>query len=239
MGDLRNKLKKEESGLSLGASYLIKEKLSNKVHDVFKQKLEEGFNGLCITRTNPAFIKEQHGDIPVFWLSSHRNEDSKTISDIDSVLNKVSCFLKENNNTIVLFERIDYLFNMYGFDETLRFLYKLNDKVVTANSILLTHINPDILEPMQLAMIEQELHNLPKTSKDELELTDDLDEILNFVDAQKSMNKTVSFKDVTKKFNITKSTARRRIKRLHSLNLIDVKKNGRFKIVSLVTNHPE
>ena len=156
------------------------------------------------------------------------------MSNIDSMLGRISNFLK-NKNSIILLERIDYLLNMHGFEETLRFVYKLNDQVVTTKSILLMHINPDILDQMQLTMIEQELQKVPETSTKQ-ELTDDLQEIIEFINMQKSMDKSISFKDITRNFNITKSTARKRINRLHNLNIIDIKKKGRFKLVSLAEN---
>ena len=218
----------QKRNLTQGSSYLIKDRTSERTHELFKQKLRLGFNGLCITRTNPGLIKEQHGKIPVLWLSS-------TMPNIDSMLNKTSNFLK-NKNSIILLERIDYLLNMHGFEETLRFVYKLNDQVVTTKSILLMHINPDILDQMQLTMIEQELQKVPETSTKQ-ELTDDLQEIIEFINMQKSMDKSISFKDITRNFNITKSTARKRINRLHNLNIIDIKKKGRFKFLSITQRY--
>ena len=218
----------QKRNLTQGSSYLIKDRTSERTHELFKQKLKSGFNGLCITRTNPIIIKEQHGKIPVLWLSS-------TMSNIDSMLGRISNFLK-NKNSIILLERIDYLLNMHGFEETLRFVYKLNDQVVTTKSILLMHINPDILDQMQLTMIEQELQKVPETSTKQ-ELTDDLQEIIEFINMQKSMDKSISFKDITRNFNITKSTARKRINRLHNLNIIDIKKKGRFKFLSITQRY--
>jgi len=220
--------------LSPGNSYLVKSPTTEKIYDVFKNKIDIGFKGLCITRNNPEIIKEQYSlDVPILWLSSHKNENFENISDLDAALNKAFDFLRGNENKIILLERIDYLVNMYSFEKILRFIYSLNDKVVVTNSILMIHINADTLNPLQVSMIEQEIQKIPESDEKERELTEDLQEIIEFIDMQKSMNKTISFKDITRKFDITKSTARRRINKLQAFDIVDVKKSGRFKLISL------
>ena len=135
----------------------------------------------------------------------------------------------ENKNTIILLDRLDYVINMYGFEATLKFLYTLNDLILMQSSILLVNLNPAILNQLQINIIEQEIKKIPT----KMNLNEDLKEILEFLNTQKTMKKNVTFKDVSRHFSITKTTARKRINRLHNLGVIEVKKNGRSKILSL------
>jgi Mn-dependent DtxR family transcriptional regulator len=89
------------------------------------------------------------------------------------------------------------------------------------------NINPDVLNPKEMSLLEQEFHELPKP-KFESELQDDLHEILLFMN---NSNQKISFKDISKKFSITKTTTRKRVNRLIESGLAVVKKNGRNKII--------
>lgn len=235
VGGWRNKNERCHSNIPRGNSYLIKDHSADSAYKLFRNEMECGFRGLCITRTNPSAIKEKCGlDAQTIWLGSPMPEKIYGQSDLKNILSAISNFMKNNIDGILLLERVDYLINVYSFEETLKFIYALNDLVTMNNSVMLLHINPALLTNMQLSMIEQEVQKVPELGEKTPELTDDLQEIIDFIINQKSINKTVSFKEVTRKFNITKSTARRRINKLQALNLVNVRKNGRLKILSLV-----
>lgn len=210
-------------------SYIVKGCVAGKCFELLSSKVHEGFNGMCVTRTHPMeVLKNQKVDVPVLWLTNQKDENYSTTNNIKDVLTKIKQFFKKNNRSIVLLDRVDYMINMYGFNEFLKLVYALNDEVLAKNAILMINVNPDILKSSEVALLEQELKQLPSNKAGrKYELTEDLLEILNFI----NYNEKVTFKNVSKEFQITKTTTRKRINKLEELGLISVKKNGRNKML--------
>jgi uncharacterized membrane protein len=98
-----------------------------------------------------------------------------------------------------------------------------------SGSILLVHINSKVLDSRQLAMLHEELEYVPQKNI----LPDDLKEIIDFLRNNHETGNKVAFKDVASRFDITKSTARKRINMLRDLKLVEIRKNGRLKIIRL------
>jgi hypothetical protein len=213
------------------SSYIIKDSKNERALGIFSDKIGSGMKGLCITRANPAEIERMYNlEVPYIWLNSSEvkgNPKFIATSDIGILNNHVLNFLEENPHSVVLLDRLDYLISMHGFNSVLKFIYSVNDAVHGNNSTLMLNINPDILSEKELSLVEQEFYELQK-ARLESDLQDDLHEILLFVN---SSPQRVSFKDVSKKFSITKTTTRKRINRLIDLGLAAVKKNGRNKII--------
>ena len=215
-------------------SYIVKEPTSDRVFDLVSDKISSGFKCLCITRTNPEDIKSRYSiDIPMVWLTNQtnqKNKDNLTTSNIGVLKTRIKEFIKKNKKSVVVLDRIDYLINMHGFTDVLKFIYSVNDEVIMNDATLMLNVNPNTLSPQELNLLEQELRELPRPKSElESELPDDLHEILIFV----NNTEKVSFKDVSKKFSITKTTTRKRINRLEDKSLVIVKKNGRNKIVKM------
>ena len=220
--------------LSPGNSYLIKERTSEKAYSLFANKTETGSKGLCVTRTSPAIIRGKYGtNISTIWLSSRKNENLISASNLMAINYKVGDFINKNREAIILLDRIEYIINIYGFEEVLRFIYSLNEKVMVSDAVLILYVNPETLNPQWLSMLEQEIQRLPEIKEKEIELTSDLQEIVDFISDQKNINQIVSFKDVAKRFNITRSTARKRINSLQYTGLLDIKKKGRYKMLEI------
>jgi len=212
-------------------SYLIKESMPERAYKLLSESVSSGYKGLCVTRTDPADVKSRYNlDVPVVWLTKQKNKDFLTSINMNVLKTKIKEFIKANKKSIVLLDRLDYLINMHGFNNVLKFIYSINDEVLMNNAILMLNINPLTLSQQELTLLEQELQELPRPrSEIESELEDDLHEILVFV----NNSEKVSFKHVSKKFSITKTTTRKRINKLEERGLVVVKKNGRNKIVRI------
>jgi len=213
----------------VGKSYLVKEHSSSNAYDLFNNITNQGFKGLCITRTTPEVIKESYNISPESVILSSQSQNS-----LKSLLQQASEFIKKNKESVILLERPDYLAINNGFEETLKFIYSMNDIISGSNSIFVMHLNPSVFSSVQQSLIEQEFNKLPCLKAPEL--TEDLKEIVDYIAANKKIDKAISFKDITKKFKITKTTTRRRINRLKELNIIEIRKKGRFKILAVRDN---
>jgi predicted transcriptional regulator len=102
-----------------------------------------------------------------------------------------------------------------------------------SDAVLILFIDPETLNPRWLNLLKQEIQALPEIKEKEIELTHDLQEIVDFINDQNNVNQIVSFKDVAKRFNITRSTARKRINSLQYTGLLDIKKKGRYKMLEV------
>lgn len=221
----------KEIDLKMRHSYLMHDSTSDKAFELLNLKINNGFSGMCITRSDPQEIGARYGlDIPVILLSSSKDSDVPCVSDMTSLKSKIKTHIKKNPKSIVLLDRLDYLVNMHGFGKVLRFVYSMNDEILSNDSILLLNINPLTLSQQQLTLLKQELLEIPLKSGDSQgDIEDDLHEILSYV----NNTEKASFKRVSKEFSITKTTTRKRINRLLELGYISVKKNGRNKIVRI------
>jgi DNA-binding MarR family transcriptional regulator len=211
-------------------SYIVKDTMPERAYGIFNRKIISGCKGLCVTRTHPSEIKRLYNlDVPVFWLANQKDDDS-AVGTINDLKTRVKDFIKKTKKAIVLIDRIDYLVNMHGFPEFMRMLYSLNDDVLASKSILMLNVNPHVLNPSELALLEQELRELPKPkSNSDIELSDDLYEIMTYV----NYNDKATFKMVSKEFQITKTTTRKRINKLLVKSLVTIKKNGRNKVIRI------
>lgn len=218
-------------------SYIVKELTPQRAYALVSDKVATGYKGLCITRTSPKEIKELYNfDASFVWLTDRpgQGEEFTTTSDIKLLRNKIKEFIKKNSKSIVLLDRVDYLISMHGFNDFLKVIYSVNDDIMMNDAYLVINVNPSTLSAQEISLLEQEMKELPKAKPElELEVADDLYEILSFVNYSE---KKASFKDISKKFLITKTTARKRINKLVEKGLLVVKKNGRNKILQITEN---
>jgi len=220
-----------ESPLQDKNSYIIKSSVPDNSYALLSQKLTEGYDGLCLTRTNPNEVKGRYGlNASMIWLTNQKSDDFFSSSSLSILKTKVKNFIKKNNKSVVLLDRIDYLINVHGFNEVIKLIYSLSDEALVNNAILMLNVNPETLTSHQLSLLEQELKEISgKEANAGSELPDDLEEILIFV----NNSDKITFKKVSKEFSITKTTTRKRINKLEEIGLVVVKKNGRNKIVKI------
>jgi len=179
--------------------------------DFIQEKIGNGYKGLYITRNS------ELGSAENFNLTNKQN-----IKEIGSA---VKDFIEANKKSAILLDRVDYLVNVHGFDEVLKLVYLVNDLAKGKKNVFLVNVNPMAINPQQLALLKEELKEL----KSKHELRDDLSEIISFV----AKREKVAFKDVTKSCSITKATTRKRLNELEALGMVEIKKNGRTKVVRL------
>ncbi len=220
----------EEKAILRPGSFISFDANSKNPFYVFKNHLSPDIKGLCITRKHPSLIREEHPEeFEIEWLNQKNfKNDSDLLQHVEK---KIKSFLKQNKFSIILLERTDYLINLFGFESFLKLVYSINEDIIEANSSLIIHSNPYILNEKEKQLLQLELSALPKPAFiEKIRLAKDLYDILELV---KSSESKVSFKNICKKFNITKATARKRVYELYRRNLIIIKKDGRAKIVEL------
>jgi predicted transcriptional regulator len=225
---------KEKYLLTGGTSYLIKETHSKKALDIFVDKVTHQCQGFCLSRTNPEFIKKQYHleKTPILWLSDTKDPNIFSSSDLLILGKVVADFLTKSQKPIVLLDRIDYLIARHGFDEVLKFIIKINDKIMVTNAIFLVPVDPALIKPTDFSFLEKEMQQFAEV-EDHVDLAKDLLDVLHFIESSKRLGKHVTFKDIGQKFMITSPTTQKRLQELYQKGLIHIIKTGRNKLIEL------
>jgi len=214
-----------------GNSYLISNNNNKPAVDLFVNLAKSDFEGLFITRINPDMLKSMPSlkGVQVVLLNQDKMGGFENIRDLDGLTAKIEEFTKENIDSVILLDRIDYLTTLFSFERFVESLYQINSIISKNNSILLLYLNPSFLDTRQMAIIEAELQPLPDQKIEDVQIEDELYNILEFIQRQNQNNSLVSFKTISKEFSIVKSTSAKRLRMLEDKGLILVKKRGRSK----------
>jgi len=223
-------LEKQEKSLLRRGSFISFDPNSKSAYYFFKNNMGPEIKGLCITRTHPSVVRNENPEeFDIVWMNQKKFK--KSVDLFEHLEKTIKNFLKKSKKSVIILERIDYLVNIYGFQKFLNFIYNLNDEIFENNSSLIVHSNPHILNEREKSLLHLEMQKLPRPEFiEKIKLAKDLYDILEFI---KDSETKVSFKNICKKFNITKATTRKRIYELQSKNFILIKKDGRSKIVEL------
>ncbi len=226
--------KPEKFTIAAGASYLLKESPTKKAFEIFVDKVTHNYQGLCITRTNPDLLKKQYDlqKTPVLWLSDVKDSKMFSSSDLLLISKLIVDFITKADKSIIILDRIDYLIAKHGFQEVLKLLIKLNDRVMVSNTMLLVPVDPSLLRSEEFTFLEKELQFLPEAGE-KIELPPDLMKIIALIANRKTLGRVVTFKDITQELDITAPTTQRRIVDLYNRGLITIIKQGRNKLLQL------
>lgn len=214
-----------------GTSYLIKESNSQEAYEIMLDKMKD-HKPLLVTRNNLNTLEQKYG-IPkknMIWLSDEKEKGVTSTSNLNQLQKMILEFITKNDEGVILLDRSDYILNRYGFENFLKFVTNLNDKIMSKKAIFLLPVDPQIFNNKQLSLLEKEIHTPPQQTVTET-LSEELREILKFIADRSSINKPATYKDVGSNFTITAPTTKKKVEELHSLGLIRITKRGRNKIL--------
>ncbi len=229
--------KPEHFTIAPGASYVLRESPTKKTYEIFIDKVTHDYQGLCITRMNPEVVKKQYDlqKTPILWLSDVKDSKVFSSSDLLLISKLILDFIGKAEKSVVLLDRIDYLIAKHGFQEVLKLIIKINDRVMISKTILLIPVDPSLLKAEEFTFLEKELQFLPETGE-ETSLPPDLMKILTLIANRKTLGNVVTFKDIAHELSITAPTTQRRIVDLYNRGLITIVKQGRNKILQLTVD---
>ena len=153
----------ESDRLKISHSYLIEEDRPQQCFELFVETLDLGFNGMCISRTNPRRLMGDYdfGEAEIFWLTDRDSAGIKTIEPaLEKIIYKIEDLLNTGKKGILLIDGLEYLVSNSSFDAVLRFLRRLIDDISESNSIFLMSLTPGTLDPKDLMVLEREMEVL-------------------------------------------------------------------------------
>jgi len=141
-----------------GKSYLIENQSPKQAFKIFRDIMRYNLLGLCISTLYPNEVKKDYelSDLTtVFWLSKVDTEYSISPSNLGYLRDKISAFISQNKNAVVMLEGLEYLITTNGFDSTLKFLHDVREAVVINQARLIVPLAPAALERRQLEMLRR------------------------------------------------------------------------------------
>lgn len=145
-------------------AYLVREPKADRIIDLFEGMLKAGARGLCITRMHPDDYRKRYAlDKAGFvWLSKSAGKKTKGMAVVEptalvDIATAIAEFAAEGGNAAVLLEGLEYLIAQDGFDSVMRFLQKVNEKIVLNDSYLLISANPAAMKEQEYRLLAREM----------------------------------------------------------------------------------
>ena len=217
------KYKLEETNL-----YVAEEETAYFTVEAFNDLLKLGYEGIIFSRTPETKWKEKVENNFNFYKLAEKG----TGRIISPNLEKIEQIIEDlPNRQIILLDRVDYLIQKNGFENTLFFFYRLTDIAYLANHIILVSIDSSLLSLKERNLIYKEFK--PIETKIESIVPEDLFEVLMFIYQQNLSASKPTISDVIGELNISRPTARKRIYSLIDEGYILESTKGRSKVLQI------
>jgi len=214
-----------------GSLYLVKEVHLRESRLCFNDLLKIGYKGLIFSRGQDLdLLKNIEGDFEYLQLSWTKGK--KTIKpDLGKIKTLIE---KQDNNSVVLLDRLDYLISKNGFKKTLNFIQNLAETTINKKYIVIISIDPGTLPKNELRLLEKETkkpepHEGPNLPEDSLE-------ILRFVYQENNKGSKPSYTNIGNTIGASRPTTRKRIQILINHGYVREAVKGNQKVVELTEN---
>jgi len=154
-----------------GSLFLFPVDRENEAYALFRSRKDANRPALAITRTfPPRFQRKISREIEMVWLTSNRVQELVCVdpSDTMTLLLVISEFFKRAPEGVVLFEGIEYIISMTGFERFLHIIQILNDKIATLDGTIYMVLDLGVLEEKEARYILRESLLPPEDVKKEL-----------------------------------------------------------------------
>jgi chromosomal replication initiator protein DnaA len=143
--------------LDWGTTYVSKEATSDQSFKFYNALIKEGLKGLCVSRVHPDKLKKRYKmkDDNLFWLSKTPSAESMSPTDISKMAHVFNTFIKDNNNSVLLLDGLEYLISNNDFKLVMRFLDDINEHVVVGHSVFILPITESTYSSKELTLLER------------------------------------------------------------------------------------
>ncbi len=215
-----------------GNVYLTKESSASHSLEAFKELLMVGNDGLIISRKSRKDFQNQidyafnHVKVSETDKENHVKPDSKAIHQLVSNLPR---------GHVICIDCIEYLISWIGAKKTIMFIQYLKDLAIAKDLVVLISVDPKAISEKELRLIEKEsVEMLPSQSL--TKLSEKLLDILKYMDDMNREGKFPSYSDISEYLELSKPTARNRIRQLKDLDTVKEMQRGRMKVLEITEN---
>ncbi len=157
--------------------YLVREESGEKSFQLFREMVNEECAGLCIVRTYPQILRDQHKleNVRMVWLTQsegfapgvsavgvgieERTEERLPPTHLSQMSGIIKTFIKENPKAALLIEGLEYLITQNSFDKVLKFIQYVNEAVTEAGAVLIIPLDPSTLGEREYSLLKKEIRN--------------------------------------------------------------------------------
>jgi len=155
--ELKEKIAKKVEGKDLkpGRMYVIFETKPKLSYSLFKDLLELGKTGMCVSRNSPERIFEDYGVRPqiFLWITSIAGKQNFPPTSIGILTRYLSEMMEKKPGSVVLIDCIDTLVLNNKFPAVMSMIELLYDKLERTNSILLLPVMKEMFSQQDLAYL--------------------------------------------------------------------------------------
>jgi uncharacterized protein DUF835 len=162
--DLSSDAPGSRSDIGGRGSYIVREPKAGRIFEIYRALTKAGNRGLCITRIHPDDLREKYGvqEAGFIWLSSTQGKRAKGMAvtsptELVDIASAIADFAGDGGNAVVVLEGLEYMISQNGFGSFLRFLQKVNEKIVLNNSYLLISANPSAIKEQEYKLLAREM----------------------------------------------------------------------------------
>jgi hypothetical protein len=150
--------------LRSGDSYLIEEAFEDKgrTYEVYQDLLERGFDGICITRTEPNKLRQRYllpQENEIFWLTQDRKEDHDIKPAPEYIMVHIKNFIESHKTEpgVLLLDGLEYLITFQGdqFESYLKVMRRISDLISQSKIIMLIPYDPAALSAERIAIFRR------------------------------------------------------------------------------------
>jgi PAS domain S-box-containing protein len=204
-----------------GRVYLIKEEIPRLSQTAFQDLLKVGYKGYIASRTLERDFNLHFDERVNFFHLSEKNNVTELLEFLKILPQK----------SVLLIDRLEYLFVNDGFQNAMRFIYKLQDQTYLLNLVVLISLDSTTLSEKELKILEKETHQLePRFIA---RISEELLEILRLVFQQNNLGLQPKYSEVGEMLRISRPTARKRIKNLVTRGYLLEHEKGKSKFLEL------
>jgi PAS domain S-box-containing protein len=219
-----------EFKLKPGNIYLLLERGYGKAMDILLTLKRFGHRALLISRrSNRDALREliNQTEAEAFWLE----DKAQGIWALAPTKAAITDFIekKVDRTKVLLLDRGDYLSSKLGFNELVALIHSLGDLFYHRKALLVLLVDPNQMDQKQIEMLQKDMSLIE--AKRAVVLPDDLQELILYIYQQNRIGIEPSYTDIGKRFDITKTTTRKRVQQLSLLDLVMETKRGRTKVL--------
>ena len=142
-----------------GSLFLYPVDRENEAYAIFRSRKDANRPALAITRTFPPRFQRKIGrEIEMVWLTSNRVPELVCVdpSDTMTLLLVISEFFKRAPEGVILFEGIEYIVSITGFERFLRIVQLLNDKIAMLDGTIYMIVDLGVLKEKEARYVLRE-----------------------------------------------------------------------------------
>jgi len=142
---------------------------ANSMH-VFTDAVSHGAYGLIITREHPKQVRKNWDvdNLPIIWLTTSRDASAEEMinvqyidpADAVGLSHAIKDFIRKSEDSVVLFDGLEYMITQNSFNEALKFIQSLDDVISQSKTKLLVPLDYKAIEDRELHLLKRELHEI-------------------------------------------------------------------------------